>query len=135
MRSVISTKEERKMMARRLGLRYSCTASISMVSVLREPAEPPKSRMSACESSAACCAAVAGIQLQSGSWVMGGDGVAERVSAALKGLRESRRDGRVRGHRIFCVVPYGTGLVFVTSTQDVSPGKSETIPISPTGTA
>src|ERR1700722_3179772 len=62
MRSVISTKEERKTMARRLGLVYSCTASINMVSVLREPAEPPNSRMSACESSAAFCAAVAGIQ-------------------------------------------------------------------------
>ena len=40
----------------------SCTASINMVSVLSDPAEPPKSRMSASESSAACCAAVAGIQ-------------------------------------------------------------------------
>ena len=49
-------------MARRLGFSCSCTASINMVSVFREPAEPPKSRMSASESSAAFCAAVAGIQ-------------------------------------------------------------------------
>src|ERR1700733_8212493 len=62
MMSVISTKEERKTMARRLGFSYSCTASINIVSVLREPAEPPKSSMSAFESSAAFCATVAGIQ-------------------------------------------------------------------------
>src|ERR1700690_3331375 len=73
MRSVISTKEERNTMARRLGLVYSCTASINMVSVLREPAEPPNSRISACESSASFCAAVAGIQRYLG-------GASERVT-------------------------------------------------------
>src|ERR1039457_4018232 len=50
------------MIARRLGLPDSRTASTSIVSVFREPAAPPKKRMSAEDVSAAWWAAVLGDQ-------------------------------------------------------------------------
>src|SRR5215471_9085342 len=60
--SVICVNCWRKMMARRFGLLPSRAASTSIVSVLREPAAPPKNKMSAVDSRADCCAAVLGAQ-------------------------------------------------------------------------
>src|SRR5271167_1469097 len=56
--SVICVNCWRKMIARRLGLPHSRAASTSIVSVFREPAAPPKKRMSAGDSSTDCWAAV-----------------------------------------------------------------------------
>src|SRR5215467_2942501 len=60
--SVICVNCWRKMMARRFGLLPSRAASTSIVSVLSEPAAPPKNKMSAVDSRADCCAAVLGAQ-------------------------------------------------------------------------
>src|SRR5271165_5940507 len=60
--SVICVNCWRKMMARRLGLPDSRAASTSIVSVFREPAAPPKKRMSADDSRTAFWAAVLGDQ-------------------------------------------------------------------------
>src|SRR5271169_2527404 len=56
--SVICVNCWRKMIARRLGLPHSRAASTSIVSVFREPAAPPKKRMSADDSRTASWAAV-----------------------------------------------------------------------------
>src|ERR1700753_3905112 len=61
--SVIWVNDERKMIAFRLGFSTSCAASVSRVSVLRDPALPPKSTSCASESTAAFWASVAGRQL------------------------------------------------------------------------
>src|SRR5712691_6121833 len=50
----------RKTMARKLGFADSRAASTNKVSVFKEPAAPPKKRISAFDLSATCCAALFG---------------------------------------------------------------------------